>query len=143
MLGTSSDCKKASILLSSSAVGADLAGLADADAAEAPAPFIMRLDARCQPGDDRATDDDAFEALAFADDGHGHVPFVYEERQDLAQRGSPLNLRGAIAHRGPEFMLVALGQPGDLFGFAETHQAPLAVQNEHVGQTSLPHPPQD
>src|SRR5829696_1244222 len=84
---------------------AGLGGSVGANIAEAPVPFIVRLDARCQTGDERATDDDAFETLAFAHDGHGRVRVLY--------------------------------------GFAKTHQAPLAIQHAHVGQAGLPHPPQD
>ena len=53
-------------------------------------------------------------------------------QQNLAQRVSALNLRGVV-YRYQELMLVALGQPGYLFGFAKTNQAPLAVQDERVG----------
>src|SRR5215210_7945121 len=78
--------------------------------------FIVRLDARGQPGDESATDDEAFETLTPAHYGHGRVPISYEERQDFAQRSSPTNL-GGLVNRVPEFTLVALGQPGDLLGF--------------------------
>src|SRR5829696_501968 len=131
------------LLLPCPAQAHPIAVLAGTHAAEVLSYFIVRLDARGQPGDERATYDDAFEALAFAHDGHGRVPVLYEERQNLAQRGSPLNLRGAVVHRGPKFTLVALGQPGDLFGFAETYKAPLAVKDEHVGEARLPHSSQD
>src|SRR5215207_3389962 len=111
-------------------------------AAEVLARFIVRLDARGQAGDERTADDDACEMLTFVHDGHGRVPVLDEERQDFTQRGSPPNLR-SLVHRSPELPLVALGPPGDLLGIGEADQAPLAVQNEDVGQAGLPHPPQD
>src|SRR3712207_6877352 len=70
------------------------------------------------------------------------VSVFYEERQDLAQRGSPPNIRGEV-HRGLQFTFVALGQPRDVLGLGDAYQAPLLIDHEDVGQAGLPHPPQD
>ena len=110
--------------------------------AEALALFTVRLDARGQPGDERAADDDALETATFADDGHRRAPVLHEERQDLAQRGSPPDARGVL-HRGVQLALVALDQLGDLLRLGDADQAPLFVHHEDVREAGLPHAPQD
>src|SRR5215212_8674819 len=112
---------------------ADLARFAGADAGEVLAAILRGgLRARGQPCNERAPDDAARKATILVHDGNGCVAVVQKGRQNLPERRPPSYHGNGLVHGGPELPIVALREPGDLFGLGEPDHAPLPIKDEDV-----------